>query len=382
MIVGKCLCVLQDIVWLIAKSPPDERMVIVAKDALSLGYALNFIEWAVPLKIPAVVSIPKKLQRYLTENQKNLVILGRYKFLFIRWRLAVFPSHGFAPYLNPLIPKLWVGHGIEGGRTLFGGYPYTYGWKSLSGFSEPSYDFMLASSLSELKMCTADRYGKKVLSRLFLGVEPAADKLLKHAGQQIPKSDRQNIFITSTWVKGCLADQLGNRIFSVHQELSKDFNVFWSFHQRLVDRSGFAKTMSGLTEMGANICPPIPQAWLKVLVLCQIMIGDVTSLALYFAILGRPVLFSSSARAAHLAPHSSLKELIEISSSIQFDVSLRPQIAAAQTDQSLDLIECFRNKHYGHMKNSKKLAQIVTDLYSKGIVQQNKREKMCTYQSV
>ncbi len=294
-----------------------DSVLIVARNRLALSYAKVLgASLTNSAGGPLLVTGPRSMYRALRSLESEgptyrFVPLTR--AIFGRWRLIVFPHHFAGALFRPEVPKVFVGHGLYTGK-IIGNDNYVYGIKSLIAPGRCVYTKMLASS--PLEQRDAERVDPVFSQVITLTGEVLAADLLRRNQRResiraelgLSPGDKAVLFM-STWGSRSLFGAGPDELEAVALALAKRYTVFLTVHPRHLCPAT-ARRLDALRALNVKIVLE-SDAWLDAAVAADVAVADITSTALYFALLTKPVIFVGELGKARLDRHSPLVSLRE-----------------------------------------------------------------------
>lgn len=217
-----------------------------------------------------------------------------------RWDLVVFADHGKTTRYARGIPRLRIQHGIGSGKRK-GGENYRYGpSRVLDGEGRPVYDLIFESSAAVREEMAA---GMPALAdRIAVVGHLDADEVLARAGERDGcRADLgfdpggRVVLLWSSWGEESLLAAMGEGLLREAERLSGmgPWRFVVSAHPGWWDRSGeaWSERVARLRAGGIAVRDPAAP-WIPYLLAGDVMLADHTSLALFFALLNKPVCFS------------------------------------------------------------------------------------------
>jgi hypothetical protein len=307
---------------------------------------------------PIRIASPRRFRRVDSE----FVFIDVWKALFCRWDVIIFPHHFLGVLFDPDIPKVYISHGLESGKRMEQGTSYTYGFKAMGRPGKPIYSQMIATHAQETKIA---RESHAAFARVTcLSTEATAEELLA----RIPRAEaiRQSLGVTdqrkvilfmSTWGADSLLGKHGHDLLTLVPELAKHFNLYLTYHPKLFELQGFDGLLRDLEKAGMQIVPT--GSWLDPMVISDLAVSDCTSLAFYYALLEKPILFLGYSE-RRLVEAGLFRDLVTFDRSIQSPSELIRKIS-----------ECLRHPssprsfkaHFPFLGNPTHLVRTILDLH-------------------
>ncbi|HTH66334.1 MAG TPA: hypothetical protein VL563_16745 [Gemmatimonadales bacterium] len=301
-VAGLSLALLRRLLWTTSGTPTDntEEILFVAKNSLSVLYVLeNARLLSKRGNAKCAVTAPRWLRREIEQRAQEANLSIRFtplhRAIFAKWKLIVYTHHYLGFCFDRRTPSVYVSHGIETGKKTLYDTLYTYGFKGMRTPREPVYHSMIATHTAEIDMvcCEYPSYRAvvttstdAVLERLIL--RAARKKSLKRR-LGIPSHKPVALFM-STWGRPSLMSSHGEELAREAEFLSEGFQLVFSVHPKL---SGSKRTQSVLRTLkakGAKVIPPVI-SWVDYMAVSDVAVSDITSMCLYSALLGIPIVF-------------------------------------------------------------------------------------------
>lgn len=215
-----------------------------------------------------------------------------------KWDLIIFPDH--AGSFRPECPKIYAGHGIEGGK-LLKGTTYVYGPRSKDAAGKIIYQKILCSSehlRAQVHTAHPEFYpqvrvvGSLLADRLWQRT-PDRDEMLGSMNLDV---DKKTVFICSTWGPDSLIQTAGDAAVREINNLGIDHNIilslhFLNYHGSPNDRVNVRHLLSSIQAKHCFVTKPDEDGGIFFLPLADFLITDTTSLGLYFPHYGRPIIY-------------------------------------------------------------------------------------------
>lgn len=224
--------------------------------------------------------------------------------LFRDWDLMICVNHpwGMGVWFPPFVRKIYINHGIWAGKINNQlGEDGVYGpSRTNRPRSSPMYDLMFTSSVYEKEY--AARCNPALTGRLVVVGSLKGDAIL--ASQQTRrhqirrekgfKHDDIVVHIMSTWGSSSLFQTVGEQLLAEAAKLRKKYRFVFSLHPRhdeFGDREGRRRkdVLERVIKMGMLVNGGAD--WGDYIVAADIAVSDHTSLSLYYAVLGKPLIF-------------------------------------------------------------------------------------------
>ncbi len=287
------------------RNPGRRAVLVVAKTQLSFYCAMGLekllgAENDVDVYVTGPPHIKKK--HWKTINSGNIEArpkwIGRLDSLTRRWSLICFPTHYMGAYFHPEIPKVYVNHGLETGKLIFGDRAYTYGWKSLIRRNKTYYTAFLANSKAEFELANLE-YPKVFDGKIILTSECTAERLIamreesetRSGTQESSPPRKKKILFLSSWGTDTLLLGRESRLLREALQLSDVYEFTLVAHANNFRNKTALSAMASLKAAGLSIIEPGVDSWLAYALRADLAISDVTSMSLYFGLLNKPIAF-------------------------------------------------------------------------------------------
>jgi hypothetical protein len=236
-----------------------------------------------------------------TVQAKYLPVLA---CLLMDWDLLIYVNHawGWGAWFAPFLRKVYINHGLYAGKInnaqgedgVYGRHRTTRPYRGLL------YDRMFAASSCEKEMavradpCLADVV--RVTGSLM------ADRIVSHARQRsairarLGFTDQDRVIhVISTWGAASLMATVGPQLLDHLEHTGHSHHVLLSLHPRWDkfrdgNYPGRMQILQRWAAKGATVDEG-NNAWRDFLVASDVAIADHSSLALYHALLGHPLIF-------------------------------------------------------------------------------------------
>lgn len=302
-------------------------LLFVVKNPLGLDYVR--FHWKLLRDNPNYhghLFVPGHLRKQLKEGE-DLEPVGLLRALFTRWDLVAFPSHFLGAFFHPDLTKLYLSHGLQAGGKIVGDTGYAYSWKALLTGNRAFYTRFMANNRTEAAVASSAHpmaFSDKILvtgDPVAIALDPQPRSL---AGERT-----RRIVVASSWGHHSLLEKHGLKLRTWYDQLTaRGYSVRFSFHPHAYGESGHSNIIDGLARAGAEIIPPGPRHWTAQLGCTDLVVSDKTSLSLYFALFGVPVLYVPL-KDEEFVPGSALLELYRRSPVLDPDCPLSPQLEGA-----------------------------------------------------
>lgn len=249
----------------------------------------------------------------------------------IDWELIIFPDH--CPPFREKCHKIYTGHGLTAGKKVKD-TAYIFGPRSLGKKGEIIYEKIFVNS-QFIKDRIKENYSNfyphvRVVGSLLsdqMRIEKNID--IQSLGLDINK---KTIMICSTWGPHSLIQSQGHNFINEIPKIANDYNIIISVHLNnfTVSKSG-CDDISGLldrieqTNVYINKSFQVPHLLLRN---ADILITDITSLGLYYPMLGRPIIFLDNQK-TEFEPCALIPELRKVAYVINDFSNMRETIENA-----------------------------------------------------
>lgn len=295
--------------------------------------------------------------------------------LFKPWDLVIYVNHpwGFSSWISPHIRKIYINHGLYSGKiNNTAGEDGVYG---KSRTIRPSrgllFDRMFAASAAERDSALAANPALKgrvvVVGSLMADEIREASAKERETRKRSGLQSKKKVHIISTWGPHSLIATMGDALLDAIGGLGT-YEFVLSVHPRFDKFGGTLRTRGELLRMweehGVEV-DATNEKWKRFVAECDLAISDNSSLALYYPILKKPVIFVCVDRAAYL-PESSFDILSRRRPRLDDAGNLAPLLEATLEthDCSHDLAEIERLCSFLGEARSRHLEQINALLYS------------------
>ena len=259
------------------------------------------------------------------------------------WDLVVVADHGFEELCAPWrYPVLRITHGVAG-KNVHGG-EYQYGKRCFNSDGRFRYTRMFETSQVNRDRIVASE--PRLANHIAVVGSPQMDRVLTQAGRR-DEFRRQLgfapheivVFVTSTWGMYSLFQTMGDEIIAEARPLLGPFRFVLSAHPLDLRSWPYSKRIWGeyvrtLKPDGFDVREPA-DSWVPYMVASDIILTDHTSLAIYGASLGRPVVFVPL-EDKRLVEGSALWELREMSPVLEDSRKLHETLLDARSNYPYD----------------------------------------------
>jgi hypothetical protein len=306
------LNLLAPMVWRVAaararlgpRAVDDTRHVLIAaRTRLAVYYGVNLArllagEPGVRIHVTCPPHLREEAESLFGEVQAACAFVGLADALTRLWDQICFPLHYYGQLFHPRASKVFVNHGIETGKHIFGRQHYAYGFKALLARGKTYYDAMLATSPWEEELAAASdpaAYSGKIA----VTAEASACRLDELRGQrealrarlQIGRGERAVLFMSS-WGPSSLLASCAPLLSEAARALAgKGYRLFLASHANNLDDAARLGDLRRLAFAGVELVPAGTSHWMEYAVAADAGVSDVTSMSLYFARLGHPLAY-------------------------------------------------------------------------------------------
>jgi len=284
--------------------------------------------------------------------------------MFAKWKLIVYTHHYLGFCFDRTTPSVYVSHGIETGKKTLYDTLYTYGFKGMRTPREPVYHAMIATHAAEIDMASREYPSYRaivttstdaVLERLIFR---AAQKHLLKTGLGIADNKPVALFM-STWGRPSLMSSDGEELASEAEFLSEDFQLIISVHPKLIGSRRTQSVLRTLKAKGAKVIPPV-MSWVDYMAASDIAVSDITSMCLYSALLGIPIVFLGCSL-DRLIPGGLVHEVVRHSSQAGSVRDLKTRLWDALDRPNRDVVKRIRNQ-FPHLGDAAHLIGTIKSL--------------------
>lgn len=355
---GLSIAVLRRLLWITRGTPVEctEEILYVAKNRLSVLYILeNARLLSLRGNSKCAVTAPPWLRREIEKRASEARLTIRFtplhRAIVAKWKLIVYTHHYLGFCFDRTSPSVYVSHGIETGKKTLYDTLYTYGFKGMRTPREPFYHTMIATHVAEIDMACREYPSYRavvttstdaVLERLLLR---AAQKhsLKTHLGMT---GNKPVALFMSTWGSPSLMSSYGEELAREVEFLSEDFQLIVSVHPKLIGSRRTQSVLRTLKEKGAKVIPPVI-SWVDYMAVSDVAVSDITSMCLYSALLGIPIVFLGCSL-DRLIPGGLVHEVARHSSHARTVQDLRTRLWDALDRPNREAVKRIRN-HFPHL---------------------------------
>lgn len=238
----------------------------------------------------------------LSKHPGKIILFRRLIYALCQpWDIIIFSDHNNTEWFHSSIPKIRCTHGLYSGKTHAIGGSYTYGNKALDHKGNVMYDVMFVESayvrdnLIHSYPKLRDKLavvGNMMVDNL-LALNPKREAIRQSLGIQ----DNEKVFIIfSTYGPNSLIQRFGLSLLEELPSIAKFYKTFFLIHPKNKrDEFDHKDTIFELVEThhcnGIAINPMPTEPRMPYLVTADIIITDHTSLALFYLLLEKPIIF-------------------------------------------------------------------------------------------
>ena len=368
---GLSIAVLRRLLWTTRGTPVEntEEILYVAKNGLSVLYVLeNARLLSKRGNAKCAVTAPPWLRREIEQRAREANLCIRFtplhRAMFAKWKLIVYTHHYLGFCFDRTTPSVYVSHGIETGKKTLYDTLYTYGFKGMRTPREPVYHAMIATHAAEIDMASREYPAYRAV--VTTSTDAVLERLIFRAAQKHSLKTRLGIadnkpvaLFMSTWGRPSLMASHGQELASEAEFLSEDFQLIFSVHPKL---SGSRRTQSVLRTLkakGAKVIPPVI-SWVDYMAVSDVAVSDFTSMCLYSALLGIPIVFLGCAL-DRLIPGGLVDEVVRHSSQARSVRDLKTRLWDALDRPNRDVVRRIRNQ-FPHLGDAAHLIGTIKSL--------------------
>lgn len=218
--------------------------------------------------------------------------------LWRRWDLVITAEHYPAGLFHPRTKITFVSHGVYSGKKI-DDEDYIYGHRCLRFWGSPLYHFMFATGAIE-EEC-ARREHSQLANRIAVVGDPVLDDLRDTeldriiVRREMQLESKRVILVMSSWGEHSLIQRHGKALLNELKAIDqKSTEWILSLHPNNFTRgSSIEKTkalVAALQSQGVHVLSA-GEDWRPHLAAADLAISDFTSLSIYFAQLGRPLIY-------------------------------------------------------------------------------------------
>ena len=298
---GVCIALLRRLLWTAGGSIANtEEILYVAKNRLSVLYVIeNARLLSTRGNAKCAVTAPPWLRREMEKRAKHARVAIRftpvYRAIFAKWKAIVYTHHYLGFCFDRTIPNVYVSHGIETGKKTLYDTQYTYGFKGMRTPREPFYHAMIATHAAELEMVSREYPSYQGI--VTTSTDAVLERLILMVAQKHSLKTRLGIADTkpvalfmSTWGHPSLMSSHGEELASEAERLSEDVQLIFSVHPKLIGSRRTQSVLRTLKAKGAKVISPA-RSWVDYMAVADVAVSDITSMCLYSALLGIPLVF-------------------------------------------------------------------------------------------
>ncbi|MDY6950129.1 MAG: hypothetical protein SWE60_01320 [Thermodesulfobacteriota bacterium] len=354
------------------------HILLVVKYRLSIFYALHHIELlADDSNLSFYMTSPRRMRSLCLDEIAKKGIDVHYVSLWDAitsdWDLISFPHHYLGALFHPSVPKIFISHGLENGKRIACGSGYIYGWKAVLRDHESYYTKFFATSRDEFNIAKADKHARAFTNKIAVTSDAMALKLLEKNRDRervrsdlgITSNDQKAVLLMSTWGANSLLRTIGPAIVDEAMGLSTKYRFFVFAHAHNFQHTRGLKILNALRAKGIEVIEPGPSSWIPYAVAADLAVSDKTSLALYFSLLHKPIIFtkineeefvegSPFVRLLNVSPRLLAVQDMEkqIETCLQSDASTEVRLFAEQTFPRIGQKDHLKSAIYESMKHA------------------------------
>lgn len=291
-----------------------------------------------------VVTNKEESQEELTTHAEEKIPIKQIhrEWAFVKsWDLIIIADHTLPELVDKQnCPTVYIGHGFHSGK-LVNGQIYTSGNRIFNKNGKIRYKSIFVSSYCMQKNMTKNipelSETVKVVGNINFDKLKNLDNQRAKIRSRLGFDDKDAVvFVMSTWGPNCLWQSTKNDILPEMIELRNEFRFILSAHPNEYRPNSFdgqqcGKYLQEQRQNGFVVLGP-SEDWQDYIIACDIIVSDHTSLAIYGALLGRPIVYISIADEL-IVKDGIVWRLREISPVIRKDCSnLRECLFKAQND--------------------------------------------------
>lgn len=230
----------------------------------------------------------------------DIPYVSRLRAMFRWWDLIVFAAHHAPGHFHPDIPKLFIHHSYDSGKKS-NGEDHRYGSNFvLDAEGRPRYTVML--DMSEHTRERVERELPALRGSIRVVGDLMADQLLGSQSQREEirhelgfAPDERVVLIMSTWGADSLMESMGHEILATAGALGPPYRFILSTHPNHwsgphAKSQPWGERLLAAKERGFSVIEP-GDDWSRFAIATDVAITDHTSLAVTFALLGKPMYF-------------------------------------------------------------------------------------------
>jgi hypothetical protein len=315
VLVGPMLPYLSAVLWPIALivkllrgKTECRKILLVARNSIAADHFAELVEiLKQDSNITACVTVDRFPQRGFTLSDAGRIVRVKECHIVFAlmnyWNLIIFTNHpyGFGRCFAPFIRKLYINHGFHAGKiNNEAGQDGVYGQvRVLQPFSRPYYDLMFAASEAEKELAyrlTPELHGRVKVVGYLRGDEFVRKRDdLRNTMRRFYRLDssRKIVHVISTWGSSSLYEICGRQILSQAGELSEEYSFIISLHPRWNELSSQSpksrdEILNEFRVAGFIVNEGLD--WQGYVAMADAAVCDHSSLGLYHAVVGNPLL--------------------------------------------------------------------------------------------
>ncbi len=323
----------------------NKQVLLVASNGLMFDYVNNLRRLvAADPRLDFVVATPSETEFPIIAarcHSEKLPLIGYRKSRLLPWDLIVFADHWIAPGYDPTVKKLLVNHAISGGK-MSHGLPYRYNPK-LNTYHDGSrlYDCIFEASQHVCDMVLAKQ--SDLADVIAVVGDLRADQLIARQAdreeirRQFGFSDQHTVvLVQSTWGPSIM-ESIGRELINQCRQLARQGSCRFilSTHPKhwygeYSKKHPWGQFLLDQQDEAFVIAKP-EDDWAPFMIASDIAITDHTSLAVNYALLGKPMLYVSVS-GAELVEQFPVWKLSRVLPYLSTPASLEKELKSALTD--------------------------------------------------
>jgi|GEM_PF-5870992 len=351
---GLSIAVLRRLFWLTRGTPVEhtEEILYVAKNGLSVLYSIeNARLLSLRGNSKCAITAPRWLRQDIEKRASDANLSIRFtplhRAIAAKWKTIVYTHHYLGFCFDRTSPSVYVSHGIETGKKTLYDTLYTYGFKGMRTPREPVYHTMIATHAAEIDMACREYPSYRAV--VTTSTDAVLERLLLRAAQknslktQLGMSGHKPIALfMSTWGRPSLMSSHGEDLAREVELLNEDFQLVVSVHPKLTGARRTQSILRTLREKGAKVISPAV-SWVDYMAVSDVAVSDITSMCLYSAILGIPIVFLGCSL-DRLIPGGLVEEVVRHSPHARTVRDLRTRLWDALKRPNRELVRRIRNQ--------------------------------------
>ena len=372
-LVGLSIAVLRRLLWITRGTPVEhtEEILYVAKNRLSVLYILeNARLLSTRGNAKCAVTAPPWLRPEIERRASEAKLCIRFtplrRAILAKWKLIIYTHHYLGFCFDRTSPSVYVSHGIETGKKTLYDTLYTYGFKGMRTPREPVYHAMIATHAAELDLACREYPSYRAV--VTTSTDAVLERLMLRAAQKNSLKTRLGIsdnrpvaLFMSTWGHPSLMSSHGAELAGEAGVLSKDFQLIFSVHPKLIASRRTRSVLRTLQAKGAKVIPPAV-SWVDYMAVADVAVSDITSMCLYSALLGIPLVFLGCSL-DRLIPGGLVDEVVRHSAHAGSARDLRTRLWDALDRPNRDVATRIRNQ-FPHLGDAAHLIGTINSLAS------------------